>query len=127
MPDREKVIKGLKAHGYTGCKYCPYWGTGHCGKSECRQLARDALMLLEAQQPRVMTLEEVLGGDECWLESRNDICGYGDAVLIRDGEFVDFYRPRNINTFDFYGYGSSWRCWTSRPTDEQRKAKKWDT
>lgn len=28
MTDLEKVIKGLKAHGYADCKYCPYWGTG---------------------------------------------------------------------------------------------------
>lgn len=23
-------------------------------------------------------------------------------------------------------YGKTWRCWTARPTDEQRKAVKWD-
>lgn len=51
MTDREKVIKGLKAHGYTDCKYCPYWGTGQHGMSECKQLARDALALLKAQEP----------------------------------------------------------------------------
>lgn len=46
MTDREKVIKGLKAHGYKDCKHCPYWGTGRGGMSECTQLARDALALL---------------------------------------------------------------------------------
>lgn len=26
---------------------------------------------------------------------------------------------------DYNGYGTSWRCWTSRPTDEQRAAEAW--
>lgn len=25
-----------------------------------------------------------------------------------------------------YSYNKKWRCWTSRPTDEQREAVKWD-
>lgn len=80
----------------------------------------------KAQQPRVMTLEEALGEDECWIEGRSGACGYGDALISDDGERVDFYRPHCIDTLDYYAYGIVWRCWTSRPTDEQREATPWE-
>ena len=50
MIDREKVIKGLYAHGYRDCRSCPYWGSGENGKSLCTQLAREALTLLKEQK-----------------------------------------------------------------------------
>ena len=50
MINREKVIKGLYAHGYRDCKSCPYWGSGENGKSLCTQLAREAFALLKEQE-----------------------------------------------------------------------------
>ena len=50
MSDKEKVIKGLYAHGYKDCKSCPYWGTGNNGMSDCRKLAREAYALLKEQE-----------------------------------------------------------------------------
>lgn len=50
--DREKVIKGLYAHGYRDCKSCPYWGSGENGNSICTQLTREALALLEEQKAK---------------------------------------------------------------------------
>lgn len=93
---------------------------------ELHEMYMDVIALLKRQEPRVMTLDEALGGDECWIEGRNGACGYGDALLTDDGERVDFYRPHRLDTLDFYEYGLSWRCWTSRPTEEQRKAVKWN-
>ena len=86
----------------------------------------DKAPTIRPDEPRVMTLEETLGGDECWIEGRNGACGYGDALLTDDAERVEFFRPHTISTLDFYAYGKDWRCWTARPTDEQRKAVKWD-
>lgn len=81
---------------------------------------------IQPDAPRVMTLEEVLGGDECWIEGRSGACGYGDALISDDGERVDFYRPHSIDTLDFYAYDKEWRCWTARPTEEQMDEVKWD-
>ena len=81
---------------------------------------------IRPDEPRVMTLEETLGGDECWIEGRNGACGYGDALLTDNAERVEFFRPHTISTLEFYAYGKDWRCWTARPTDEQRKAVEWD-
>lgn len=51
--DKEKVIKGLYAHGYRDCKSCPYWGAGDNGMSACRQLAREAYALLKEQETTI--------------------------------------------------------------------------
>ena len=65
MPDREKVIKGLECctafdgKGFPLCEECPYEDEGTC--PELDVLHKDALELLKAQEPRVMTLEEVIG------------------------------------------------------------------
>lgn len=126
MNKLEKVIKGLECISNGAkqpCRDCEYSKCEEWCIAEC---AKDALALLKAQQPRVMTLEEALGGNECWIEGRSVACGYGDAVLTCDGERVDFYRPHSVYILDFYEYGLSWRCWTSKPTDGQRKAVKWE-
>ena len=75
MSDREKVIKGLercKLYNKDNCDECPYDYNGRGnGKSECTaELASDALALLQEQQPRVLTLEEVkdFDWDCCSLE-----------------------------------------------------------
>lgn len=69
---REKVIRGLKAHGYTDCTHCPYWGTGHFGLSECKQLARDAFALLKAQEQEpivpIRRSAHAQGADDVWYE-----------------------------------------------------------
>lgn len=90
------------------------------------EAAREAAALVKAQTPRVMTLEEALSADECWIEGKNGACGYGDALLTDDEKHVKFFRPHIINTLDFCAYGKDWRCWTAKPTDEQRKAEAWD-
>ena len=78
---------------------------------------------IQSDEPRVMTLEEALSADECWIEGRNGACGYGDALLTDDAERVEFFRPHTISTLDFYAYGKDWRCWSMRPGDKERKTK----
>ena len=58
---REKVIKGLECCTKDECECCPYENVCF-GDDEVEifdTLARDALALLKAQEPMVMTLEEV--------------------------------------------------------------------
>lgn len=52
MTNKEKVLKGLYAHGYRDCKSCPYWGAGENGSSSCTQLAREAYTLLKKQDTK---------------------------------------------------------------------------
>lgn len=83
--------------------------------------------LLTAQQPRVLTLEEVTGDGECWIESKNGACGYCDCYLCEGREAVKVWRcmEQQPSYVPWFTYGKVWRCWTARPTDEQREATPW--
>ena len=93
----------------------------------------DALKLLKAQRPRVMTICEIQSFDGAVYvdEPNNPVClkmlycyevgqrtyGHGYTFVDSDGDKV-FY-PAQC-------FGIKWRCWTARPTNEQRKAVKWE-
>lgn len=130
MNEREKVIKGLEYHlkeltvGKT-CYECPY-----CGDNPCEtQLIANAISLLKEQEPRVLTLDEVRYEYEVvWLETKYlspTVCLFDNVESNVDWLYFVF------GSDDSYGesvhlYGKNWRCWSARPTDEQRKAVKWD-
>ena len=139
MPDRAQVIKGLECCSKGAvepyvptirkCANCPY----NQPKIPCtRLLAADALALLEAQQPRVMTLEETKKTDYVWYESRT---GFVFPASVRvslntlDGYYtVDVWKIWHSEPewMPEKEYGKTWRCWTARPTPEQREAMKWN-
>ena len=74
-----------------------------------------------------LTLDDVLSldsiGDAWWVEYKdgnlvptiltNDCHQYGEQIL-------DGY------TFKLFDYGKTWRCWISKPTDEERAAAPWE-
>ena len=138
MIDKEKVLHGLSSCGTdigipNICELteCPYRGE----KAGCvHRLANDAEMLiaelLKAQEPRVMTLEEVkaAAGHDVWLELSGNIAD--DVMFAATIEgcgtkgLCTRYESLNYSAYGIRPYG--WRCWTSRPTDEQREAVKWE-
>lgn len=146
MPDLEKVIRGLECcilrdpDDKCRCADCPY-NQHEISNAPCANgLKFDALSLLKSQQARiaeleaaqtarVMTPEEVekVGqGDIIWEELR---CNNECIPLMRERN--DFYFPHKAYLYlgeiiDCDDYGRNYRCWTKRPTDEQREAVKWD-
>lgn len=144
MPEREKVIKGLECCATNrlrradceamDCIYLDLEGHG-C----IHQLIRDALALLKAQEPRVMTLEEVLGlkfDDVVYLQVYPTNVVLSSIVVdvipripeINTGvvQFRHAAGYNGINNADLDYYGKTWCCWTSRPTDKQREAVPWE-
>lgn len=137
MTEREKVIKGLECCLEDEARDLKCWEDGdypECPYNDrvdgCMgRLNRDALALLKAQEPRVMTLEEVkmLDRDYYYLEAmrspgkelREIVGAYGLECVTWPS--ITWARQ----TMGDRGYGKTWRCWTSRPTDEQREAVKW--
>lgn len=88
-----------------------------------------AMDVLKAQEARVMTLEEVheMSWDYCYLEEEV----IKDKVLQK---YSGKYRVKCITwpriascvlSFGDDAYGKRWRCWTARPTDEQRRETPW--
>lgn len=118
---RDRVIEGLKRILHSGKMY-----EAHLVIDTCEA----AIALLKAQEPRLMTLEEVrdeaeymylekhseTGSDLYGCAIRGDWDGYGIELLM--GEY-DTARER------WSEYGKRWRCWTSSPTDEQRRNTPW--
>jgi hypothetical protein len=102
--------------------------------SATARMVEDALDTIEdalkAQEPRVMTLEEVkmLDSDYYYLESmrspgkelREIVGAYGLTCVTWPS--ITWARQ----TMGDSGYAKTWRCWTSRPTDEQREATPWE-
>lgn len=143
MDKREKVIKGLTccdgAAVHLGhCQEdCPYLGESERADKCVEKLHSDSLSLLKAQEPRVMTLEEVKGMKRltiCAVEQRSKVikntfnAEYGGIVTLGNENFLDFglYADTNRYRRTEAGYGKTWRCWTSRPMDEQREAVEWE-
>lgn len=143
MADQEKVIKGLECctafdgKGFPLCEECPYEDEGTC--PELDVLHKDALELLKAQEPRVMTLEEVIGhyslppvvlDDLDWQEDYlQDIAPLYFDFPVDDPWAVHWRGYQAVRKYlkDWKAsYGQNWRCWTSRPTEEQRKATPWE-
>lgn len=86
--------------------------------------------LLKEQKTRVMTLEEVkaFDWDYCYLEEERlpgkeyrSVCGDYALTCITWPCVASMRIQHGDNN-----YGKKWRCWTARPTDEQRKAVMWE-
>lgn len=96
----------------------------------------EAIDLLKAQEPRVMTLEEVKAMKRytiCAVEQQSKVlhttfnAEYRGTLTIGERNYLDFGLYADVSPFrrSEGGYGKTWRCWTSRPTDEQREATPW--
>ena len=137
----ERAIKGLECctkypNEFGDCMGgdCPYGPRIECHK----ELLQDALALLKAQEPRVMTLEEVRGSlkQPIWEEVRsshkNLYTGWVLAYDIQKGQGITGTRlgmAEPSGRMAWYGledYGTKWRCWDKRPTDEQREDTPWN-
>lgn len=104
-------------------------------KVVCVEDIEDAPSVQPISVARVMTLEEVkrLAPDnDVWIEY-HELAGWTiSAVTVREIDDNGMLCCLQCLRFGFDRYGCyggdwmAWRCWTSRPTDEQRKAVKWE-
>ena len=137
---RENVIRGLEAHANPKTcetcagEYCPYYDRdGSYTAVTCSSfLAADALALLKEQEARVMTVEEIRTGEieTLWIEVKEKphiFPGIWYRRSKKDGiPAIDITLNTGIVRGTVVSYGYAWRCWTSHPTEEQRKAVKWN-
>lgn len=144
MEQFEKVCKGLECLISAGkhCEECDYDEHGLCGSD---LIVEDALALIRQQQERikeleaaqtarVVPLEEVLEnaqkiGFPCWVEDHIENIEPAvlfPAVVTSDDIYIqytgnDYYEGAIYH----WAYNKRLRCWTQRPTDEQREAEAW--
>ena len=89
----------------------------------------NALKMLKAQEPRVMTADEVQEDKLVWIEvpQSDEIW----PALLRETDWFGHptWAMRGYALGGYYlhsGYGRDWRCWTAKPTEDQRLAAKWE-
>ena len=92
------------------------------------RLATNIETLLKEQEPRVMTLKEIISigpEDVCGIiEVKEEEHMYGCYMRQYDEEHVEVLC--DIPNLPEKLQKGCARIWTSRPTDEQRKSVKWD-
>jgi hypothetical protein len=130
MIDRENVIEHLKKIAEYFRKRRSNLSFASKAENHFRELqnaASEAAELLKAQEPRVMTLKEIVSADCAWIEyatSRNIVIALPWDIELTDDTYNFIGMPNCFVEFRSL-YGEEWRCWTARPTDEQREAAPW--
>ena len=85
---------------------------------------------------RLLAAEELTpcadGGGAYWIEFGDGYCYPGMVVEIEGNDFKIVFAvilrsasDAPIRRLYADNYGKTWRCWTARPTDEQREEVKW--
>ena len=95
-----------------------------------RETVMDVLKLLKEQEAKLLTLEEVkaFDWDYCYLEEER-LPGKDYRMVCGDYALTCITWPSIASMRIQHGdenYGKKWRCWSHRPTDEQREVVKWD-
>lgn len=139
MIDKEKVIKGLECCASMdggACRECPY--SSDCIAEEATyqtgtaHLAADALAMLKEQEPRVLNWDEVGNYSFVYGEFRG-VKEIFPLIITKDtsGRILS-WNPKINRSGEHLLLVSdeedrrNTRCWNREPTDEQRKAVKWD-
>ena len=86
--------------------------------------------LLKEPEARVMTLDEVkaFDWDYCYLEEER-LPGKEYRIICGDYALTCITWPCIASMRIQHGddnYGKKWRCWTAKPTENQRQAVKWE-
>ena len=122
MTKREKVIKWLAEEAVEH------------EEKEIRDLAHTALLMLEEQEPRVLTAEEmaqiepdtVYWGEGHHVRNLWPMVFTDEAIEDSDSGFLKDSYGR-IYEVELYNKGvMGWRLWTSRPTPEQMRETPWE-
>ena len=137
MADREKVMRGAECctkdvYDPFSCEECPYLGHKPTKKGCISVMLEDVIALLKEQEPRVMTKSEATS----YPEKKNAFDERDKPPLyveykIPQPHFVKWVSVDNVylwmNDFELnMDYGKEFRFWTSKPSEEQRKAAAWD-
>ena len=105
-------------------------GTGSFDIDKIRRLITKQ-PTIQPDAPRVLTLEELDDlrgrGRAIWLEDRDSYVKCQDVFFVTANDLYADLRGETYSMFKMiYGYGVDWRCWSARPTDEQREEVKWN-
>lgn len=138
MIDEKEVLKALVCRAndpVVNCAGCPYRDRECEFICDFQRICRDALALLGAQKPRVLTLEEAEGriGDYIHIEVRGR--NIGEYRML--GELDSYSRKyrylyvlhpgeTHCTVYSYNFINKTWRPWSARPTEEQMRETPWE-
>lgn len=143
MKTPDEIKQGLECcNTYNDCQSCPYGDKVEKGWGCCVQRNADALAyirqleskLAEYEKPiKPLTFTEAMNADDLvWLEmnAENDRQRIAEVVpcVTKPEERAEILLmgSSRVAHLPYDHYGSSWRCWSRKPTDAERKAAKWN-
>ena len=133
MTESEKRVRAIEVLNY-------FLGSYAWTSDEEEDLGYALELIIKEPQPRVMTLEEVvahyslppvfvddLGAQEDYYEDIQPL--YFEFPHDKDDPWIVHWRgyaqvARYLDEWR-HSYNQKWRCWTAKPTDEQRRAEPW--
>ncbi len=97
------------------------------GFGEEAEVIDNVISLLKAQEPRVMTATEAYTADYVYVEFDGVITPALRTSNEREGHRESYFATQQLGGewMRWDDYGITWRCWSARPTDEQRTAAAW--
>lgn len=113
----------------------PHMHIGYLERKEAVEIVRDLCIkqepTIQPDAPRVLTLEELDDlrgrGRAVWFENRDSSAKSQDVFFVVANDLYADLKGETYSMFEMVNdYRQTWRCWTSRPTDAQREAVKWD-
>ena len=95
---------------------------------------KEIIAMLKAQKPKVMTFADAIlntNHDVVWIELNGDSIVEPAINMVATNDSASFISPLSGDDdctlkCDRILYGKTWRCWTSKPTDEQRANTPWN-
>lgn len=131
MANRETVIDDLEEQiaWIRDNDFHKFPGWGHAVLA-----MRDALALLKAQEPRLLTIDEIHDSMVVYLEAGTEFLKRmdDDGVVLAIGGSERIGAKCFITVWDVGiaamndDYNVTWRAWSQRPTKEQREREPWN-
>lgn len=96
-----------------------------------QKLVLDIIDFLKNQKPKILTYAELENIDFVWIEYHDEIETYPSLVIdIYEDDTAGFVDHCSYDTVgEFYlskkNYNKLWRCWSEKPTDDQRETAPW--
>ena len=109
-----------------------------CGASSPMKSSNDEALQAALARPlqKPLTLEEARKNPTVIYfehKSLSKLNGYGVRIMcesryqMQDGSIMPMLSKHVTNNSFYIGeFGIDWRCWATKPTDEEREAAKWD-
>ena len=124
MIDREKVINELVEHIENALSIDSDYVD--CVRTD---LLQTVVGMLKKQEARPLSVDHIHSGIVYWMENSNvtqvwpvEMHHIRNAHLLKGPEWEDSYG----DVWKMADYNKTWRCWTAKPTEEQRIGVKWD-